>query len=166
MPIARPVGRPVLWATAVLALGCLVSCGAEIDPDRVEAIAVAAGRFEVAERGPVLVEEGERIRCAPGVVFGVDYRVSVEGGGAGILPVSFWWVHPEFAIPSEKLWGTETPARPSNPRLARGEPALSGRALWSLDDPEERVDGGYRFEIRRVDDDRPILVVPFEIEGC
>jgi len=158
-------GAVVVVAVA-LALGALAACSGEIDPERIEARSVAAGRFEVAEGGLQLVDAGTRIACAPDVVFGVDYRVEARGGDTGTLPISFWWVHPEFAIPSKKLWGTETAARPANPELARGETWIAGRALWTLGDPEERVSGEYRFEIRRSDDGRPILEVPFTIEGC
>ena len=152
-------------AIAALMAGA-VGCTGEIDPERVEARALAAGRFEVAEGGPRLVEAGTRIACAPGVVFGVDYRVEVESGGGGTLPISFWWIHPEFAIPSKKLWGRETAARAANPKLARGERVMDGRALWTLEDPDERVDGEYRFEIRRATEGAPILAVPFTVEGC
>ncbi len=152
---------------AALALVAFAACGGEVDPERIAARSVAAGRFEVAEGGLQLVDAGTRRSCAHRTSSSVSTTASKSRGGAtGTLPISFWWVHPEFAIPSKKLWGTETSARPGNPELARGEAWIDGRALWTLDDPEERVSGEYRFEIRRSADGRPILVVPFTIEGC
>jgi hypothetical protein len=158
------------WTVAALALALIVQgaagCRREVDPEAISLEIVTRGRYAVRNGAPEPVEETSTIRCEPGVIFGVDYRVVVSGGGSGTLPLSFWWVHPELSIPSRKLWGTETPARSSELRIGRGERALSGRTLWTIEHPEERVDGRYRFEIRRTDDGTTLVQVPFDVEGC
>lgn len=151
---------------AVVSTTGLVGCSSEIDLDGVVAMQVAYGRYARTQNGPALTEQTSVIRCEPGALFGVEYRVVFDEGGSGVLPVSFWWVHPDFAIPSRNLWGTETRARASGPRVERGEDTFSGRAIWALETPEEQISGAYRFEIRTMDDEEVLLAVPFTVEGC
>ncbi len=167
-PRRARLASPGLWILAAVTLFALggAGCRREVDPEAISVEVVAHGRYAVRAGAPELVEQTSTIRCAPGVIFGVDYRVVVADGGFGTLPLSFWWVHPEFSIPSRNLWGTETPARSSDPRIGWGESGLSGRTLWTMEHPEERVDGRYRFEIRRTDDGTTLVGVSFDVEGC
>lgn len=154
-------------SVAATALLVLSGCGGEVDPDRIVASVKTAGRYTLEAGGTVLAEETTRIACAPGTLFGVDYLVEVEGlRFGGVLPLEFRWIHPELAVPSAKLWGTETRARPSSPELAWGESTFSARALWRLEHPEELKSGRYAFVIRVVGTREVLLSHAFEVEGC
>ena len=145
----------------------LAGCGGEVDPERIVASVRSAGRYRLESGRTVLAEKTSRIACAPDAIFGVDYRVEAEGVRyGGVLPLEFRWIHPELAVPSEKLWGTETRARPPRPELGWGESTLSGRALWRLEHPEERKSGRYEFVIRVVETREILLSHAFEVEGC
>ena len=152
-----------------LAVACLAlsGCGGEVDPERIIASVEGAGRYRLESGRTVLAEKANRVACAPEAIFGVDYRIETEGiRYGGVLPIEFRWIHPELAVPSEKLWGTETPARASHPQLSWGESTLSGRALWRLSHPEERKSGRYEFVIRVVETREILLSHAFEVEGC
>ena len=153
-------------AFGLCGLSLMLGCPSEIDPATVTATVVQYGLYEIREGLPTLVEETDRIACAEGVTFGVDYRIDVTDGGYGRIPVEFRWTHPELAVPSNKLWGTETPARRSNPEIGWRESSLEGRALWDLEHPDERISGRYKFQIRRQVDGRAILSSNFFVEGC
>jgi hypothetical protein len=155
--------RPGAWFCLLLPI---VGCRFEVDPASIEIEVLRKGRYAVEAGVLESMDDASTISCDPGAIFGVDYRVTVKGGDFGTLPLSFWWVHPQLAVPSRKLWGTETRARSSEPALGWGERTLSGRALWALEHPEERVNGHYRFEIRRSNDGEILVRVPFEVEGC
>ena len=105
---------PHRWFTFPLALatvGLALACTAEVEPDAISGRVVSFGRFEIQNGLPMLRESVDRVACDPGTTFGVDYRIEISGGGFGVLPIEFRWIHPELSIPSRKLWGTETPAR-------------------------------------------------------
>ncbi len=165
-PRTREFMRTNLLAPGLCLLVLAGGCRFEVDPSDVEVEILHVGRYALEKGVPELVEETSEVTCEPGVIFGVDYRIIVKGGGFGTLPLSFWWVHPELAIPSRQLWGTETRALAAEPRIDWGERALPGRTLWSLEHPEERVDGRYRFEIRRTDDGTTLAAATFLVEGC
>lgn len=151
-------------ATAVLVFS---ACAGEIDPESITASVRVAGRFELEAGGSALAEETTRIGCALGTLFGVDYVIETQGARfGGVLPIEFRWIHPELAVPSEKLWGTETRARPPQPELAWGESKLPGRALWHLEHPEELKQGRYEFVIRVVETGEVLLSQAFDVEGC
>jgi len=159
--------RPVSMLLGFVFFALLASaCADPIDPAEVSASVISFGRYEIQSGAPVLIEATSQIGCEPGVVFGVDYRVDVGEGRRGVIPVEFRWRHPELSVPSKKLWGTETAARLPNPQLPAREPSISGRALWELAEPEERISGQYEFIIRVTTDGRTILRQAFEIEGC
>ena len=163
------IGTALARFSAALLLGSFalsVGCRSEIDPADVKATVVQYGRYEPRGGLPYRVEETHLIECAEGVSFGVDYRIDVVGGGFGVIPVEFWWTHPEMAVPSSKLWGTETAARRPNPKIGWRESSLEGRALWSLEHPDERISGAYEFQIRQQVDGRAILSSIFQVEGC
>jgi len=150
---------------AVVALS--VACGQEVATESVSAEVVAFGRFEIVDGRLVLAEETTRIVCEPGALFGIDYRVDVEGlHFGGVLPIEFRWRHPEFAIPSKKLWGEESPAGLARPVLEWGESSLSRRAIWRLEHPDERKDGRYEFLVRIVGSERVLASQVFDVEGC
>ena len=149
---------------AIFGAGC---GGGEVAPDTIMASVVGAGHFALEGGRPARVDSETRIACAPGVLFGVDYRVEAEGVRfGGILPLEFRWRHPEMAVPSAKLWGSETQARLPNPKLAWGETAVEGRALWQLEHPEELQSGRYEFVIRVIGTPQVLLSQAFEVEGC
>lgn len=160
------------WPRARAALGgalalATAACGVEVDPEEIEASAIASGRFELVSGRPVFAESTTRIPCAPDALFGVDYRIEVPGLRlGGVLPIESRWRHPEFAIPSEKLWGSESPAGRPDPVLEWGESSLVGRALWSLSHPDERKDGRWEFVIRAREGGRVLLSRSFDVEGC
>ncbi|GEM_PF-2338869 len=144
-----------------------VACGQEVAPESVSAEIAAFGRFEVVDGRPTLTEETTRIVCEPGALFGVDYRLEVEGlHFGGVLPVEFRWRHPEFAIPSKKLWGKESPAGVARPVLEWGESSLDQRAIWRLEHPDERKDGRYEFLVRIIGTERVLASQTFDVEGC
>jgi len=159
------MNRVCLWMALAVAL-VAAACTEPIDPAEVTATTISFGRYDVQSGTPAIVSATNQISCEPGVVFGVDYRVDVGEGRRGVIPVEFRWRHPELSVPSKKLWGTETAARLPNPPLPPGESSISGRALWELADPEERISGQYEFIIRVTTDGRIILRQAFEIEGC
>ncbi len=148
------------WAIA------LVGCQGEIDPSAVSARVVAFGEFEIERGLPKWVREATTIPCEPGRIFGVDYRLEVSGGQWGEIPVEFRWTHPEFAIPSLRQWGTESAAGQARPALARGESGLDGRALWTLEHPDELISGRYEFRVRLIPDGTTLLSRSFQVEGC
>lgn len=157
------LGKAFVAATLLVC----AACGGEIAPESITASVRAAGRFVLESGRPVLAEDTTRIACVPGTLFGVDYRIEVEGARfGGVLPLEFRWIHPELAVPSERLWGTETRARRSNPKLAWGESSLESRALWRLEHPEELKAGRYEFVVRFVGTQEVLLSQPFEVEGC
>lgn len=160
-------GRGVERALVAVAALVFAGCGGEIAPESIVASVERAGRFTLESGRPALVEETTRIVCAPGTLFGVDYRIEADGARfGGVLPIEFRWVHPELAVPSERLWGTEARAQRPNPELAWGESVLSGRALWRLEHPEELKSGRYEFVIRVVETGEVLLSQAFEVEGC
>lgn len=160
-------GRGVEWALFSVAVLVFAGCGGQIAPESLAASVELAGRFSLESGRYAFVEETTRIACAPGALFGVDYRIEAEGARfGGVLPVEFRWIHPELAIPSERLWGTESAARAPNPELDWGESVLSGRALWHLEHPEELKSGRYEFVIRVVETREVLLSQTFEVEGC
>lgn len=143
-----------------------VGCTEEVDPDLLVVQLYDAGRFALDDGRPKHVEYTSRIQCEPGALFGLDYRIDVPGWRPGTVPIGFRWRHPEMAVPSQKLWGTETTARPSNPPVTFSDRTIKGRALWSLEHSDERKDGRYEFAIVRSSDGRPVASHVFEIEGC
>jgi hypothetical protein len=143
-----------------------VGCQAEVDPEAVSAVTIGYGEFELRGGLPTLVATTDRPTCEQGRIFGVDYRIEVAGGEYGVIPVEFRWLHPELAVPSRKIWGRESAARPPRPVLARRATSLEGRALWSLEHPDELVSGRYEFQIRRLSDGAVLLSHGFELEGC
>ncbi|MEM9174942.1 MAG: hypothetical protein AAGC67_06885 [Myxococcota bacterium] len=149
---------------------CLLAptaCGGEIAPDAIAASVAHAGRFVLESGQPILADESTTVDCAPGTHFGVDYVVEVEGARfGGILPIEFRWIHPELAVPSARLWGTETSARLPKPELEWGETRLEGRALWRLEHPDERKSGRYEFVIRSIESGDVLLSQAFQVEGC
>lgn len=158
------LGRTFVIASAALAFS---ACGGEIAPEDISASVRSAGRFTLESGRPALTEETTRIPCEPGTLFGVDYRIEVAGVRfGGVLPLEFRWIHPELAVPSEKLWGTETRARLPNPELAWGETSLVARALWRLEHPDELKSGRYEFVIRVVGTREVLLSQVFAVEGC
>lgn len=132
----------------------------------VSATVVRYGEYEMQSGLPTLVLETSRPTCEQGRIFGVDYRIDVADGQYGVVPVEFRWRHPELAVPSRKIWGRESVARPPGPVLERGAKSLEGRALWSLEHPDELVSGRYEFQIRRLSDGAVLLSQAFEVEGC
>ncbi len=158
------LGRTFVVASAALAFS---ACDGEIAPEDISASVRSAGRFTLESGQWFLSEETTRIACAPGTLFGVEYQVETEGiRFGGVLPLEFRWIHPELAVPSKKLWGTETSARPPNPELAWGETSLVARALWRLEHPEELKNGRYEFVIRVVGTREVLLSQAFAVEGC
>ena len=153
-------------ALGLCGLFLMIGCHSEVDPTTVTATVVQYGLYEIRDGLPAHVEETDRILCAEGVMFGVDYRIDVNGGGFGKIPVEFRWAHPELSVPSSKLWGGETPARRSTPEIGWRESSLEGRALWSFEHPDEKISGRYEFQIRRQADGRAILSSIFFVEGC
>lgn len=159
--------RGVERALVAIAVFVFSGCGGEIAPESITASVERAGRFALESGRPELVEETTRIACAPGTLFGVDYRIEVEGARfGGVLPIEFRWIHPELAVPSERLWGTEARARAPSPELDWGESVLFGRALWRLEHPEELKNGRYEFVIRFLETREVLLSQAFEVEGC
>ena len=154
--------------TIALAWGVSVGsgCPSDIAADRLSATVVDSGRYELQSGRLVRTSSSVEVECALGVIFGVDYRIEVEGWGFGTMPVEFSWRHPELAVPTRKIWGEETPARAPRPFLEWGAEVLEGRALWRLDDPLELVEGRYVFLIRRLDDGSTLLSRSFVLGGC
>jgi len=141
-------------------------CQAKVDPDAVSATTLEYGEFELRGGLPTLVATTVRPTCEPGRIFGVDYRIEVANGDHGVIPVEFRWLHPELAVPSRKIWGRQSVAGSPNPILERRATSLEGRALWSLEHPDELVSGSYEFQIRRLSDGAVLLSQVFELEGC
>ncbi len=139
---------------------------ASVDPSKVSARVVSAGEYTLREGVPVFTESRTSIPCKVWQLFGVDYELEVAGGGSGLLPVQFKWLHPEMPVEGSSRAGTETEGGVSNPLMERGRSRLSGRSLWSIDGANDRVPGVYRFEIRAIGDNRILLSQDFEIEGC
>lgn len=137
-------------AVAVLALvfSGLAGCQSEVPPEMVEAEIVAAGRYEIEQGQPRVVDPDTRIPCRLGAIFGVDYRITSRDGSRGLLPVTLRWTHPEIEVPAWRPSPVETPAGGSTLRIEAGESAVIGRALWSIAEPGELVAGRYVFEIR------------------
>jgi hypothetical protein len=154
------------WVGLGLLLGLSVGCLREVAPERLSASVVAFGQYELQSGLLVRTASNAEVKCALGVIFGVEYRVDVEGWAFGALPVEFRWRHPELAVPARKIWGQESPARSPRPVLDWSEDALEGRALWTLEDPLELVDGRYEFVIRRLDDGAVLLSKAFLLGGC
>lgn len=146
-----------------ISLGCV---DASLDPDRVSARIVAAGEYAVNKGVPALIESRTKIPCELGRLFGVDYELEVIGGGPGLVPVEFGWLHPAIPVEGSDRTGTATRGGVSNLMMERGDDTLLGRSLWSIDRADERVSGVYRFEIRTTGDRRLVLSQDFEIEGC
>ena len=164
--IVRGALRIALLVVTGVVTGALGACQAEISPESVSATIISAGRFEIEDGLPVLVEPTQTIACQEGVLFGADYRVATQSGQKGRLPIEFRWRHPELAIPARKLWGTESAASPPNPVLTKEGEALVGRALWTLGHPDERVSGRYELQIRTLLGERVLASVHFDLEGC
>jgi hypothetical protein len=141
-------------------------CQFDVDPASLSARVVAYGEYEIRDGLPTLIEQTSTIACAPGRIFGLDYRIEVANGDFGIVPVAFRWLHPELTVPERRLWGTEAAVGPSNPTLDWGDSVIEGRALWALEHPDELVSGRYEFQIRISDGGATILTQPFDIEGC
>ena len=159
---ARPSIGMALGGFLFLVLGCV----AEVDPASIQGVAISAGRYEIQNGLPTLVEATSEIGCEPGTIFGVDYRLDVAPGQGGVVPVEFRWSHPELNVPSKKLWGTESPARMPNPSLPKGQTSIFGQALWTLEHLDERVSGKFEFIIRTLPDRRQILTKSFDVKGC
>jgi hypothetical protein len=143
-----------------------IGCQSEVEPGSVSATVVAYGAFEIQSGLPTLTSTTSKIQCEAGRIFGVDYRIDVANGEYGIVPVEFRWIHPELAVPSQRLWGRESSARRPNPKLAWRESSLSGRALWTLEHPDELVSGEYEFQIRSVPKGKVLLTRTFDVIGC
>ena len=141
-------------------------CQAEVDPQAVSVTTLSHGEYALRGGLPTLVATTSRPVCEQGRIFGVDYRIDVANGEHGVVPVEFRWVHPELAVPSRKIWGRETAARPARPILEWRATSLEGRALWSLEHPDELVSGRYEFQISRLSDGAVLLSQAFELEGC
>lgn len=151
-----------LVATFAAALGCQ----SEVDPSAISASVIGYGTFEIRGGLPTLTATTSTIDCEPGRTFGVDYRIEVGKGERGRVPVEFRWIHPELAVPSRRLWGTESPARPSSPELEWQQTRIDGRVLWTLEHPDELVSGRYEFQIRRLSDGAVLLSRSFDVQGC
>jgi len=166
----RRCGREAIGVSGVVGLGLLVGlslgCQREVAPEKLSASVVAFGQYALESGLLVRTTSSYEVKCELGAIFGVEYRVDVEGHAFGELPVEFRWRHPELAVPASKIWGEETPARSSRPVLEWGERALEGRALWTLEDPLELVNGHYEFVIRRLDDGTVLLSQYFLLGGC
>lgn len=160
--------RSLLWSMlgALAAVVFGAGCQAEVDPQAVSVTTLRYGEFELRSGLPTLVATTSRPTCEQGRIFGVDYRIDVAHGEHGVVPVEFRWIHPELAVPSRKLWGRETTALPPGPILERRATSLEGRALWSLEHPDELVSGRYEFQVRRLSDGAVLLSQAFELEGC
>ena len=156
-----------VFVSAVFLLSGLMGCvDAAVDPSDISAREVSAGEYSLVEGIPVFIESRTDIACEVGRVIGVDYELEVAGGGSGILPVQFRWLHPGIPAEGSSRVGTETEGGVSYPVMKRGRARLAGRGLWSIDSASERVPGVYHFEIRTIKDRRVLLSQDFEIEGC
>lgn len=167
----RPGCASIRWLAVLCLIGLSIGgCQPEVDPASVTARVVAYGEYEIRNGLPTLIEQTSTIACAQGRIFGLDYRIEVADGDFGIVPVDFRWIHPELSVPERRLWGTEAAASPSNPTLGWGDSVIEGRALWTLEHPDELVSGRYEFQLRLRDDDDDdaavILTHPFDIQGC
>ncbi len=151
---------------ALLAVLFGAGCQSEVDPEAVSVATLRHGEYELRSGLPTLVAATSRPTCEQGRIFGVDYRIDVAAGEHGVIPVEFRWLHPDLAVPSRKIWGRESAARPPGPVLERRQTSLEGRALWSLEHPDELVSGRYEFQIRRLNDGAVLLSQVFELEGC
>jgi len=146
-------------------LGAL-GCQSEVRPESVSASLVAYGEYEIKNGLPTLISTTSTLPCEAGRLFGVDYRIEVANGEYGVVPVEFYWIHPELAVPARRLWGRETAARRPSPRLDWRETTLEGRVLWSLEHADELVPGRYEFQIRIREEGTVLLSREFQIEGC
>ena len=158
--------RRVALFVAAIGLGAL-GCNDRIDPATIEASTLARGSFRLEAGRTDFVETTSTVPCDVGTIFGVDYVIEAEGARrGGVLPLEFRWRHPELSVPSAKIWGTETPGGASNPRLEWGVDRLEGRALWRIEEPEERQAGRYEFLVRETESGRVLLSESFDVEGC
>ncbi|MFK7895531.1 MAG: hypothetical protein AB8G23_06825 [Myxococcota bacterium] len=162
----RLTARRLCLGMAFVCMAALACVDPTVEAGSVSARIVSAGEYSLGAGVPVLAGERTLIPCETGRVFGVDYSLEVEGGAFGAIPVSFRWVHPEMQVDDSPLRGTETSGGGSNPVIGRGQSALSGRSLWSIDREEERISGEYRFEIRFLEDRRLLLSQDFQIDDC
>ena len=160
------VAAPSIRITSLLVGIVAVSCGVSIDPEDVSSTIEWSGLYRIEGGVAHRVEATDRIACLPGTLFGVEYRLALEDGGLGDLPVELRWTHPELTVPTENLYGTRTPARVPTPSVSWGESETTGLVLWELHDPDGLVAGRYTFEIRSVNDGREIAKHVFTVEGC
>ena len=159
-------GRALCAVALLVCFAGLLGCQSEVAPESISASVVDYGEFEIKSGLPTLKATTSKIQCEQGKTFGIDYVIEVANGEYGVVPVEFRWTHPELAIPSRRLWGRESSARRSNPRLPWREKSLTGRVLWSLEHPDELVSGEYEIQIRIRDGRGVLLSHIFEIEGC
>lgn len=152
---------------ALLAVSSLLSCvDASLDPDDVSASVISAGEYATDKGIPTFAEQRTKIPCEVGRMFGIDYELAVAGGGPGLIPVDFEWIHPPLPVEGSTRTGTATKGGVPNPSMGRGEKTLMGRSLWSIEHADERVSGIYRLEIRTIGARRLVLSQDFEVEGC